>query len=97
MQSVSTADCLLLPERLHIKELGGEEERGMAVRCESREGSLDGDEDEAVEIFGLRLIVPDHWEAVSDDGVDLSLAQLQMTGRVGCCTLWIILQKRFTA
>ena len=42
MQSVSIADCLLLPERLHIKELRGEEERGMAGGCESRERSLDG-------------------------------------------------------
>ena len=41
-----------------------------------RERSLDGDEVEAVQPFGLRLIVPDHWEAVGHDGVDLSLDQL---------------------
>ena len=51
MQSVSIAHCLLLPERLHIKELGDEEERGMAGRCESRERLLDGDEDEAFELL----------------------------------------------
>ena len=60
MQAVRIADCLSLPERLYIKELRGEEERGIAGRCESRERSLDGDEDEAVGLFGLRLIVPDH-------------------------------------
>ena len=48
----------------------------MAGRCQSRGRSLDRDEDEAVELFGLRLIVPDHWEAVGDDGVDLCLDQL---------------------
>ena len=48
----------------------------MAGFCKSRERSLHGDEDEAVELFGLRLIVADDWEAVGDDGVNLSHDQL---------------------
>ena len=67
MQSVSIADCFFFQRDCTSRSWEVRKREAWLVVAKA-ERSLDGDEDEAVELFGLRLIVPDHWEAVGNDG-----------------------------